>query len=263
MRLFAIAFVLILASVSFATTRSECYASVEQEASGLHAHNAAQNPSGSITTKTMGCSGTCANTYSNCIAAAEDVASKCSPDSSGTYDTCFMVENAAWITCANAEIDCCLAAEKKTCDAEYPADDTPAAPTNPSGENECARDYGPYAQYDARTNSCTCPADSTFLNKKIHQCVLNTVYAYCEERNAAYDAETDSCICYEGYEPSGNTCRLSDEAGTGGGSIGPAGGPQGASGSGNGASSSSGCGSGAILLAVAGAALCIMARQQY
>jgi hypothetical protein len=250
---FALFMLLVLASFSFAVTRSECYADAEGEAAALHSHNAAQDPSGSIATKTTGCSGTCANTYSNCIAQAQSAASSCKPDANGYYTACFRTENSAWIACANNEIDCCLGDAKRSCDATYPADDTSSTPTNPEKENECYRDYGPYALYDARTNACTCPPDSTFLNKQIHQCVLNTVYAYCDERNAAYDAATDSCICYEGYIPGDGTCVLSDEAGSGGGSLGaPAGG--GAAGSRSGTSSGSGCGSAAILLMLAGLA---------
>lgn len=243
---------LLFSSISFATTRSECYASAESEAAALHAHNAKQNPAESITTKTMGCSGTCAYAYSSCIQQATDAAALCKPDSGGYYTACFRAESEAWISCADDEIDCCLADAKRSCDAAYPADDTTAAPTNPAKENECYRDYGPYAQYDARTNSCTCPPDSTFLNKKIHQCVLNTVYAYCEERNAAYDQESDSCVCYEGYVPGDGTCVLSDEAGSGGGSLGvPASG--GSSGSRSG-SDEGGCSSALILASVLGLA---------
>lgn len=243
---------LLFSSISLATTRSECYASADSEAAALHAHNAKQNPAGSITTKTQGCSGTCAYAYSSCIQQAETTAASCRPDASGYYTACFTAENQAWINCANSEIDCCLGDAKESCDSAYPPDDTTTSPTNPAKENECYRDYGPYAQYDARTNSCTCPADSTFLNKNIHQCVLLSVYSYCEERNAAYDAESDSCICYEGYSPGDGMCVLSDEAGSGGGSIGvPAGG--GSSGTRSG-SDEGGCSSALILASVLGLA---------
>jgi len=244
--------VLLSSSLSFAATRGECYAEADGEAATLHAHNAKQNPAGSITTKTMGCSGTCSSAYSSCIQKAEDAAAVCRPDSNGYYTACFTVENSAWITCADNEINCCVGEAKKSCDAAYPADDTTTTPSNPARENECYRDYGPNAYYDAKTNSCTCPTDSTFRNDEIHQCVLNSVFAYCEERNAAYDMKTDSCICYEGYEPGDGTCVLSDEAGTGGRSLGEiplSGGSAGGSGSRGG--SDSGCSSSAILLAVA------------
>src|SRR5512137_421777 len=100
--------VLVLATAAvFSTTREECYSEVASKVAELHAHNAAQDPSGSITTKTYGCSGTCSSTYSSCISAAQAAASSCPPDASGRYDACFRVENSAWITCANNEIDCC------------------------------------------------------------------------------------------------------------------------------------------------------------
>lgn len=243
---------LLASALSFAATRSECYSSAESGAASLHAHNAKQNPAASPYIMRSGCSGTCAGTYSNCIQQAADAAAICRPDSSGYYTACITANNQADINCANSEIDCCLGEAKRSCDAAYPPDDTAATPSNPARENECYRDYGPNAYYDARTNSCTCPPESTFRNDEIHQCVLNTVFAYCEERNAAYDMKTDSCVCYEGYEPGDGTCVLSDEAGRGGGSLGQA--PSGgASGTGSRSGGESGCSSGAILLAIAGA----------
>jgi len=250
MRHLAVFLTLVLVSLSFATTtsRSECYAAVDSEAATLHAHNAAQNPSGSIATKTMGCSGTCAYQYSSCIDQADAAAANCRPDASGTYDACFRVENAAWITCANNEITCCVAEKKKSCDAQYPPDDTTTIPSNPGKENNCTKELGVYAKADSMTNGCYCPSDSTFLNTYIHQCVPNSVYNYCDERNAQYDEPTDSCVCKSGYVPGGNTCVESGTGSAGGQSLGQVPG----SGSTNGGSNGEeGCSSAAILLALA------------
>ena len=248
MRHLAVFLVLVLVSVSFATTRSECYAAVDSEAATLHAHNAAQNPSGSITTETYGCSGTCAGQYDSCVTQASETEANCRPDSNGYYTACIKAEYTADITCANKEIDCCVAAEKKSCDAQYAADDTTATPRNPGKENNCTKELGVYAKADSMTNGCYCPSDSTFLNTYIHQCVPNSVYNYCDERNAQYDEPTDSCVCKSGYVPGGNTCVESGTGSAGGQSLGQVPG----SGSTNGGSNGEeGCSSAAILLALA------------
>jgi len=253
MRYTAVFLLLILASLSFAITRTECYAEIGAKAAELHAHNAAQNPSGSIATKTYGCSGTCASQYDSCIASAEDVASRCRPDSSGRYDACFLTENTAWITCANKEIDCCVGEEHEACDAAYPPDDAAAIPHNATKENACIRELGPYAKYDTMVNGCYCPSDYTFLNTYIHQCVYNGVYSYCDERNAIYDEKTDSCICKNGYVPGGDSCVEGGTSESWGQSLGRVPDTGGASGTGNG-SGSSGCGASFILLSLGSAA---------
>jgi hypothetical protein len=252
--------VLVLATAAaFSTTREECYSEVGTKVADLHAHNAAQNPSGSITTLTYGCSGTCSSAYSNCISQASAAASVCKPDASGTYDACFRVENSAWITCANNEIDCCAGEAKKTCDAAYESGGTttPEKVEDAQGRNTCAEQLGPYGEYSS-TSGCYCPTEYTIYNEYTLQCVLSTVYAYCEERNAAYDKATDSCICYEGYAPSGGMC-VESGSGAGGGTLGvnPSAGASGGSSSGG-----AGAGTCFIVAPFALLALAVLAGKQ-
>ncbi len=256
MRLLALVLVLALATFSFAVTRSECYSEVESQAATLHAHNAAQDPSGSIATKTYGCTATCTSQYDVCIAGVQDAARICQPDSGGTYSACFRKENQGWITCADEEINCCVTYEKGGCDMRYAADETPVSTaTDPQKENACVQQYGGYAKYNPDSDDCYCPSDYSFFNSYISQCVHNGVYGYCSQRNAEYDEQTDSCVCKRGYAPSGDMCAASSSSATGGQSLGKVPDTGGASGTGSQSGGTGGCGSAAVLLAIGGAAV--------
>ena len=237
--------VLVLASAAaFSTTREDCYSEVGTKVADLHAHNAAQDPSGSITTLTYGCSGTCSGAYNNCISAASAAASVCKPDASGTYDACFRVENAAWITCANNEVDCCAGEAKKSCDAAYESGGTtaPESIDDAQGRNKCVRELGPYGGYNPTNGGCYCP-DYTFYSDYTKQCTHNGVYAYCEERNAEYDVNSDSCVCKAGYVPGGEICVQGNSGSSGGQQLG--GSPSSATGA---SQSSGGTGAGACFI---------------
>lgn len=261
-------FVVLATASVFSMTREECYAEAGTKAAQLHAQNKAQNPAGSITVSTYGCSGTCAYTYQQCEKNAED----------GPYATCVANANIGGMTaakgdaciqqlyslylqCGEQEIDCCKGAAEAECDATYWPADTPSTdrPEDAQGRNECAEELGPYGEYNPTGGKCYCPTEYTFYNEYTRQCVLSTVYAFCEERNAAYDKETDSCICYEGYEPYGNSC-VEAGSGAGGGSLG--GGAGGAAGGYSSGGGSSGAGTCFIVAPFALLALAVLAGKR-
>ena len=247
---------LLLSVCSFAITasnyenRAYCYEAMQDEASKLKGYNGQQDlDSGSITVTTWGCEGVCASRLD-----------QCEVESNTAYQSCVVVANADGmtaeegtacikgsdqrsLTCANYEIDCCMIDEKTKCDT---------LPSSQQGEIDCTAELGGYGVYEAGIG-CVC-AEGSFKNNDIGQCVPNTVYGSCNERNAEYDPQTDTCVCMEGYyvSASGETCVSGDGApggngGTDGGSIGrpDTGGTQGSG-------TSGGCSSAAVLLTVLG-----------
>ncbi|MFH0737427.1 MAG: hypothetical protein V1827_02990 [Candidatus Micrarchaeota archaeon] len=243
---------LLLSVCSFAITASDyenrayCYEAMQDEASRLKSLNNGQDlDSGSLYVSYWGCVGTCADrldmcevesntAYQSCVAAANV------DGMTGAEGTaCIKASNQRSLTCANYEIDCCMIDEKTKCDT---------LPSSQQGEIDCVDEWGGYAT--DYYGECTC-IEGAFKNEYIHQCVPNTVYGSCDERNAEYDPQTDSCVCFEGYYVSGDACVSGD--GTSGGNGGSIGRPDsdGTQGSGT-TGSSGGCSSAAILLLLGG-----------
>jgi len=85
-----------------------CMAKHRQRLDEVRANNRAQNPaSNSMLIKVMGVDAQCSATYDACLAAAKERGRSCPPGPDGTFTQCIVNENGAWLTCANAEVDCC------------------------------------------------------------------------------------------------------------------------------------------------------------
>jgi hypothetical protein len=82
----------------------------------VRANNRAQNPaSNSMLIRVMGVDARCSAAYDACLAAAKERGRSCPPGPDGTFTQCIVAENGAWLTCANAEVDCCERALAAQC----------------------------------------------------------------------------------------------------------------------------------------------------
>jgi hypothetical protein len=84
-----------------------CMAKHRPRLDEVRANNRAQNPaSNSMLIKVMGVDAQCSAAYDACLAAAKERGRSCPPGPDGTFTQCIVTENGAWLTCANAEVDC-------------------------------------------------------------------------------------------------------------------------------------------------------------
>jgi hypothetical protein len=94
---------------------AKCFEASRRKIAELRQHNAAQDPGGSIATKTLGADRACSDAYGACLDNARQASKQCRPGPDGTYTACFRKENADWIKCAMDEIACGEAALMRQC----------------------------------------------------------------------------------------------------------------------------------------------------
>jgi len=86
-----------------------CPSDVSRRAIEARAHNAAQNPAGSVSIRAMGMVQSCIDARLACDERAKAASRTCRPDATGRYTACIAAEYASNLTCAQTEIRCTLA----------------------------------------------------------------------------------------------------------------------------------------------------------